>query len=76
MKDFINKSINELKSLLSEKKVALRNFRFAVSGSNVRNVKEGNLLKKDIARIMTILNTKELDTNPRMKTNDTNKKLK
>jgi ribosomal protein L29 len=76
MKDLIHKSTNELKSLLSEKKVALRNFRFAVSGSNVRNVKEGNLLKKDIARIMTLLNTKEHDTNPRMKTNDTNKKLK
>jgi ribosomal protein L29 len=58
MKDFIKKNTNELKSLLSEKRIALRSFRFAVSGSNVRNVKEGNGLKKDIARIMTILNTK------------------
>jgi ribosomal protein L29 len=58
MKDFLNKTTNELKALLSEKRLALRNFRFAVSGSNVRNVKEGNMLKKDIARIMTILNKK------------------
>jgi ribosomal protein L29 len=58
MKDFIKKNTNELKSLLSEKRIALRSFRFAVSGSNVRKVKEGNGLKKDIARIMTILNTK------------------
>ena len=55
MKDFINKNTNELKALLSEKRLALRSFRFAVSGSNVRNVKEGNHLKKDIARILTIL---------------------
>jgi len=59
MKDFINKNANELKSLLSEKRLALRNFRFAVSGSNVRNVKEGNKLKKDTARILTILNKKK-----------------
>lgn len=58
MKDLIKKNANELKSLLSEKRLALRNFRFAVSGSNVRNVKEGNALKKDVARILTILNTK------------------
>ena len=58
MKELIKKSANELKSLLSEKRLALRNFRFAVSGSNVRNVKEGNGLKKDIARILTILNKK------------------
>ena len=44
--------------LLSEKKLALRAFRFAVSGSNTRNVKEGKTLKKDIARINTILNKK------------------
>jgi ribosomal protein L29 len=58
MKDFINKNPAELKNLLSEKRLALRNFRFAVSGSNTRNVKEGNALKKDIARILTLLNSK------------------
>ena len=55
-KDFINKNEKELSTLLTEKRLALRNFRFAVSGSNVRNVKEGNNLKKDIARILTMLN--------------------
>ncbi|MCX6701911.1 MAG: 50S ribosomal protein L29 [Candidatus Zambryskibacteria bacterium] len=57
-KKYKAQATTELKSLLSEKRLALRNFRFAVSGSNVRNVKEGNALKKDIARILTILNTK------------------
>ena len=55
MKDFINKNEKELKTLLSEKRLALRAFRFSVAGSNVRNVKEGKALKRDIARILTIL---------------------
>ncbi len=54
-KELKNKSQNDLHALLSEKRLALGNFRFAVSGSNTRNVKEGNALKKDIARILTIL---------------------
>jgi ribosomal protein L29 len=55
-KDFTTKSTKELQALVLEKKTALRNFRFAVAGSKTRNVKEGNALKKDIARIETILN--------------------
>ena len=58
IKELKNKSLKELDSLLSEKSLALRAFRFAVAGSNVRNVKEGKALKKDIARIKTLLNTK------------------
>ena len=58
MKDFIKKTPKELHTLLKEKQAALRAFRFAVAGSNTRNVKEGNALKKDIARIMTLLNSK------------------
>lgn len=54
-----NKNKADLKNLLSEKKTALMGFRFAVAGSKTRNVKEGALLKKDIARIKTLLNTKE-----------------
>ena len=59
MKNIVNKSTKELDALLLEKELALRAFRFAVSGSNTRNVKEGNTLKKDIARIKTVLNKKE-----------------
>ncbi len=58
IKEFTKKSTKELQTLLSEKRLALRSFRFAVSGSNTRNVKEGDGLKKDIARIMTLLNRK------------------
>jgi len=46
--------------MLADKRLALRTFRFAIAGSNMRNVKEGNALKKDIARINTLLNSKEV----------------
>ena len=58
MKDFITKNRKELIDLLSEKKIALRAFRFDIAGSKVRNVKSGMLLKKDIARILTLMNNK------------------
>ncbi len=56
MKDFINKNKKELLTMLAEKRLALRTFRFSVAGSNTRNVKEGSVLKKDIARILSVLN--------------------
>ncbi len=55
-KELKNKNEKELHTLLKEKALALKNFRFSVAGSNVRNVKEGKALKKDIARIKTSLN--------------------
>ena len=55
IKEIKNKSLKELQNMLSEKSLALRNFRFAVAGSNVRNVKEGLALRKDIARIKTLI---------------------
>jgi ribosomal protein L29 len=59
MKDLTNKKTEELKTILLEKKVALRNFRFGISGSKTRNMKEGKNLRKDIARILTVLNVKK-----------------
>ena len=56
MKELINKTEKELKGLLTEKKEALRLFRFAMAGSKTKNLKEGAHLKKEIAQIMTLLN--------------------
>lgn len=56
MKELINKTEKELQVMLTEKKEALRVFRFALSGGKVKNLKEGQNLKKEIARIMTLLN--------------------
>lgn len=56
MKELLKKTEKELKQLLAEKREALRVFLFALSGSKTRNLKEGQNLKKEIARIMTLLN--------------------
>ena len=57
-KDIKEKSEKELKTMLVDKRLALQNFRFAVAGSKNRNVKEGKALRKDIARILTVMNKK------------------
>jgi ribosomal protein L29 len=54
--NFATKTEKELKALLEEKQSSLRAFRFNVAGSNVRNVKEGRTIRKDIARILTARN--------------------
>jgi ribosomal protein L29 len=56
MKDLIKKTEKELANMLKEKREALRVFSFALSGGKVKNVKEGNNLKKEIARILTAIN--------------------
>ena len=56
MKEFLNKTEKELRTMLADKRTALRNFRFAVAGSKTRNVKEGKVARKDIARILTEVN--------------------
>ena len=55
MSEFKSKKIDELVKLLAEKKEALRMFRFGLSGSKIKNVKEGKGLKKEVAQIMTEL---------------------
>lgn len=59
MKELISKKEAELKSLLKEKQEALRVFHFALSGGKTKNIKEGAGLKKEIARILTVLNNKK-----------------
>ena len=48
----------ELSKLLVDKKESLRAWRFGLTGSKVKNMKEGQATKKDIARILTALNSK------------------
>lgn len=54
--DFKTKSETELKKLLTEKRDALAKFKFGISGSRTKNVKEGKNTRRDIARIITVLN--------------------
>lgn len=53
MKDIRDKKPEDLIKLLREKEEVLKNFRFGISGSKTRNVREGRGLKRDIARIHT-----------------------
>jgi len=59
---FTNKNAKELKKLLAEKREALRDFRFNMKGSRVRNTKEGAAHRKDIARILQVLGAMEKET--------------
>ncbi len=53
MSEYKNKTEKEVSNLLNEKKGVLSNFRFAISGSKTRNVREGRNTRKEIARLMT-----------------------
>lgn len=55
MNEFNSKNKDELKRLLVEKRKALHDFRFAFAGGKVKNVKEGKVARKDIARILTAI---------------------
>lgn len=46
-------SDKELLKSIAEKREAVRAFRFAITGSKAKNVKEGNTLRRDVARLLT-----------------------
>ncbi len=60
MKDLKTKKDEDVKKLLVEKQDALRAFRLGLSGSKIKNVKEGAEIKKDIARIMTEISSRRI----------------
>jgi ribosomal protein L29 len=50
------KSAAEITKVLGEHEAELRTFRFGMSGSHTKNVKRARAIRKDIARIKTVLN--------------------
>ncbi|MEK7162524.1 MAG: 50S ribosomal protein L29 [Patescibacteria group bacterium] len=58
-KELREKSREELSKLLEDKGASLRAFRFDLSFSKTKNIKVGRNLKKEIARILTLLNEKQ-----------------
>jgi len=60
-KEITNKTAADLAKMLSEKREALRIFRFGAAGAKTKNVKEGRAIRKDIARILTAANQKAAD---------------
>lgn len=59
MKEYKDKTPEDLKKLIIAKREVLRNFRFGSTGSKTKNVKLGHSTKKDIARIMTELSLRK-----------------
>jgi len=57
---FTGKDLSELKKLLSDKREALRTFRFQSAGTHARNVREGRSIRKEIAQIMTEIRSQEI----------------
>jgi len=64
------KSKSELQKILSDNREKLRQLRFDLAAGKVKNVREVRKIKKDIARILTLLRI----TNQYESTNKNNKK--
>tara|TARA_B100000683_G_C12134558_1_gene409128 strand:- start:14 stop:196 length:183 start_codon:yes stop_codon:yes gene_type:complete len=58
MSTLSKKSEKELMKDLLEKRKAIREFRFNIAGSKLKDIKEGRALKRDVARILTELNAR------------------
>jgi len=57
-KEITTKTQADLNKLLTEKREALRAFRFGGAGAKTKNVREGRAIRKDIAKILTALHAK------------------
>ena len=53
-----NSSVEELKKQLGKIEEDLRSIKWKAEGSKSKNVKESAMLKKDIARILTFINSR------------------
>jgi len=62
IKEIREKSENELKKDLVERRNKLAKMRFDISAKQVKNHREIRITKKDIARILTVLNISKVKT--------------
>lgn len=58
IKELNQKSKDELKKNLGENRELLRSLRFDLAAGKVKNIRQLRTVKKDIARILTLLNQK------------------
>lgn len=59
MNDIRKQTDKELAKLLAEARAAVRQFRFNVTGSKVKNIKEGANMRRFIARLLTEINARK-----------------
>lgn len=55
-----NKSIQELKEVVNSKRKEIKDFAQSAVRGNEKNMAKFKYLKKDLARVLTILNEKEI----------------
>lgn len=55
IKDYRRMGKQELSKLLIENREKLRQMKFELSGGKIKNVREVRKMKKDIARILTLM---------------------
>ncbi|OHA32228.1 MAG: 50S ribosomal protein L29 [Candidatus Taylorbacteria bacterium RIFCSPLOWO2_01_FULL_45_15b] len=58
MNELAEKEPKKLRALLADKMTALQEFRFNISGSKLKDVRLGRTLRREIARIHTVLQSK------------------
>ncbi len=58
-KDINHKTLADLSKMVSDKRESLRVFRFGTTGAKTKNVKESRTIRRDIARILTVMNAKK-----------------
>lgn len=58
IKELKQKSKDEMAKLLIESRELLRSLRFDLAAGKVKNIRQFRLIKKDIARILTLLSQK------------------
>lgn len=63
MKDLQKKNEKDLQKMLAEKREELRTFRFGTAGSKTRDVKAAGKSKREVAQILTELNSRSKSTN-------------
>lgn len=56
IKELREKNVEELKKILQEKREHTRALRFDIASKQIKNVKDLKNTKKDIAKILTLIN--------------------
>lgn len=56
LKELKTKKISELHNILSDLREKLREFRFKDSSKQLKNVREIRVIKKSIAKVLTLIN--------------------
>jgi ribosomal protein L29 len=60
--EYTKKGVEELQKMVGDMREELRTFRFGGAGSRTRDVRHGRNLRRDIARILTELRSRDIGT--------------